>query len=378
MMKHIICAAAFLLTALACVLASFGIFSDSRLLPNQNQLGGFGEISAAGNPEQHYYYDDTTFYYQAGAPSWGKHTFFELYAYDLATGKSHSVCKRISCNHKSAACPIHRLYQNDYGEGTGYWNLIDHQFVAPHYTKNEMPVICWNPLTNTVRTAANPPRYTGVSDNEFVGNYQNFFNQAMRLTDDLVLIGYNNEMHVCDNEFQEQFSFSAMGLGYPTVIGNRLYWLGSYTDDLRVINLETQEQEKNLLDGLFHTKKVVSLREAGWPFAAFTYRDKIYFPRRETIYAFDPAQHSVTEIAQFDKLTDEEPYACFGTEHLMYYKWEGTVRCMNLDTGAVTDLPEMPKVPCAAVHDYLLFVRPSTTGTDDIECYDRNGKTVHP
>ena len=370
-------AGGFALVSVICLLAAFGELSNDKPRPGQNQLGGYGEISFTGNPEQHYYYDDTTFYYLALAPSWDVHGFYELYAYDLATGKSYSVCKHISCNHKSAACPIHRLYQNDYGSTTGYWNLIDHEFVAPHYTKDEMPVICWEPLTNAVRTVAKPPRYSGVSDSEFVGKYQTFFNQAMRLTDDLVVIGYNNEMHVCDNEYQEKFSFSAVGLKYPMVVGNKLYWIGPYTDDLRMLNLETQEIEKNLLNGLFHTKKVVSLQEVGWPFAAFSYQYNIYFPRKEKIYAFDTEARSVTEIAQFDKLTDEEPYACFGTENLIYYKWQGMVRCMNLDTGAVTDLPEMPKVPCAAVHDYLLFIRTETTGADDIECYDRSGKTVH-
>lgn len=366
-----------LLIAACCLLASFGVFSDSRRRSGKNMFGGYGQVCMTGNPMQHYYYDDTTFYYLASAPSWNSHVFHELYAYDLAAGESYSVCKRISCDHKSAACPIHRLYQNDYGTTNGYWSMIDNEFIAPHYTKNEMPIIRWNPLTDSVQTVKNPPRYTGVSDSEFVANYQNWFNDAMRLTENRVLVGYNNKMYVCNNRFEEQFTFPSQGLAYPLVAGNQLFWTGD-SNELNAVDLETGEVERNVLAGLFGMKKIVTVWEPGEQFAAFVYRDKIFFPRKETIYAFEPEQRSVTEIAHFDKLTDDEPYACFGTENLMYYKWEGTVRCMNLDTGAVTDLPEMPKVPCAAVHDYLLFVRRDTTGTDDIECYDRNGKTVHP
>lgn len=246
-----------LLTAV-CFLASFGVLSDKKQLSGQNRFGGYGQLHGTGNPTQRYYYDDTAFYYQASVPSWGR-SFYELYAYDLATGESYSVCKRISCTHQTAECPLHQLHQGDRGAAVGYWDMVDTEFAAPRVTKDKMKIDLWDPLTDRTRTAVEIPRYSTVSDGgEYGGKYESFFNNALRLTDDRILIGYNNEMHIYDNGGVDLFSFKSSGLTFPMVVGQKLYWTGFYYE-LNSVDLYTGELENNLLDGLFDTKKIVSV-----------------------------------------------------------------------------------------------------------------------
>ena len=71
----------------------------------------------------------------------------------------------------------------------------------------------------------------------------------MRVTDDLLLIGYNNEMHICDNAYNEIYRFPCSGLSYPLVAGERLFWLG-LRNELNCIRLDTGELEYDLLGGV--------------------------------------------------------------------------------------------------------------------------------
>lgn len=373
-MKGIIFLCTSLLALGVCLSASFGLLSDEKRMPNQNMFGGYGEIYSTGNYTQHFYYDDTNFYYRAYVPTWNR-SFFELYSYDFETGESYPICRRISCSHKTADCSISPCYQGDiYG---GNLNIIDNKFISLKNTDDELKVRLWYPLDNTYKSAIEIPRYNSVSDAQGLGGkYESFFNDALRLNDNMLLIGYNNEMHIYDNNYKEMFRFSCRGLLYPLIVGNKFCWSGMQ-NELNSIDLESGAVENNLLDGLFETKEIVSIREFDYPFSAFVYGDEIYFPRENRIYAFNPASHSLHEVMEIDTLSKSDPYACFGDENLMYYKKNGIVHTLNLDTLTVTDLPDLPKVPCASVHDFLLFVSPETTGTNDIECYYRNGKQVH-
>ena len=361
-----------------CFLASFGMFSNRNRMFMQNMLGGYGQINTVGNPRYHYYYDDTNFYYPAYITSWSNFDF-TMFLYDLESGQCSRVCKRISCIHKTADCPIHPLFQSDIVQSTrGEWNMIDHQFIAASLTKDFMQINCWDPVSNSITKIIDIPRYMRVSDRKDLGGqYESFFNEAMRLTDDLVLIGYNNEMYICDNQYHERFRFSCRGLRFPLVTAHRLFWLGMQ-NELNCIDLETGEREDNILKDCFKTRRVVSIFDYNYPFAAFTYDDKVYFPYKGMIYAFDPQEHSVCSIVQIDKLTKDDPYACFINENLLYYKQQDIIHCMNLDTGSVTVLPDMPKVPSVSVRDLFLYIRPDVTGeSDDIICFDRSGKLVH-
>ena len=71
-----------------------------------------------------------------------------MFAYDLASGKSSAVCKRISCTHRTADCPLHPLYQGDSGQESGYWNLIDNRFIAPKLTKDKFLITSWDAFTD--------------------------------------------------------------------------------------------------------------------------------------------------------------------------------------------------------------------------------------
>lgn len=366
-----------LIALCVCLSASFGLLTNEKRMQNQNKFGGYGEIHSTGNFTQHFYYDDTNFYYQAAVPTWGN-SFFELYAYDFEATESYRVCKRISCLHKTADCPIHPCYQGDNISPTGVWNLVDNMFISLRNSNDEVHIRLWNPLTDTYDSVVEIPRYNSVSDEQGLGGkYESFFNDALRLNDDLLLIGYNNEMHIYDNQYRERLRFSCNGLLYPLIAGGKLCWTGMQ-NELNSIDLESGIIEKNLLDGFFDTDKIVSIREFEQSFAAFAYGDEIYFPREGMIYAFNPSTHSLREITEIDPLTEADPYACFGDGKLMYFKKNGVVHTMDLDTLAVTDLPNLTKVPCASVHDFLLFVNPDTTGTNDVECYDKNGNQVQP
>ena len=375
-MKGVISLCSSVLALSVCLLASFGLLSNENRMPGQNMFGGYGEIHSVGNYSQHFYYDDTNFYYQAFIPTWNN-SFFELYSYDFETNESYPVCKRISCSHKTANCLIHPCYQSENIPDSGVWALVDNNFISLKNIDDELQIRLWNPLTDTYGSAVEIPRFNSVSDEQGLGGkYESFFNDALRLNDDMILIGYNNEMHIYDNEYNELLRFQCRGLLYPLIAGNKLCWTGMQSE-LNSIDLESGKIENNLLDGLFDTKKIVSIKELNYPFSAFVYGDEIYFPRDGIIYALNLTTHSLREITQIDPLSETDPYACFGDGNLMYYKENGIVHCMNLDTLTVNDLPDLQKVPCASVHDLLLFVNPNTTGKDDIECYDRNGKQVH-
>lgn len=360
------------------LLAAYGFGSGMQHAPEQNQFGGYGEIRSAGNLSQQYFCDDTTFYYPAVVASWG-HVCTTMFACDLASGKCSSICKRISCTHRTADCPLHPLYQGPSSQESGYWNLIDNHFIAPKLTKDKFLITGWNAFTDKSEIIAELPRFNQVSDSAGLsGKYESFFNDAMRVTEDLLLIGYNNQMHIYDNTYRELYRFPCSGLLYPLVTGNRLFWLGM-SNELNSIRLDTGELEYDLLKGVFSPERSDTILDSSGNFCAFSYENEIYFPHDCMIYAFDAEQHSVREIAQFDALTEDEPYACFGNENQMYYKCDGVVRCMNLEKGTVTSLPDLPKVPCAAAGNYLLFVRSNCTGEDaDIACYDKDGKPVDP
>lgn len=354
------------------IMASLGAISDEKRKSGQNVFGGFGAIAQAGNPSQHYYYDDTSFYYFSNVPTWG-HSFHELYTYNFSTGESSRVCKRVSCTHQSGSCPLHPLFQGENTDPNGIWSMIDHSFISLSAHGKIMKISLWNPFTDQYRAALNIPRYDSISDNQGMGaEYASFFNDALRITDDIILIGYNNEMHLFDNTFHELFYFPCSGLLYPIVTANRLFWLGMQ-NELNCVHLDTGEVETNMLKGLFDSEHndVISVLESQQEFAAFAYNDEIYFPHNGVIYAFHPGAHSVREITEIDPLTAEDPYACFGTDALMFYKLNGSVQCMNLDTGAVNATPELTKVPCAAVREYLLFIAPDRTSADAIICWKR-------
>lgn len=357
-----------------CLPASFGLLSNEKRSQGQNMFGGYGKIHIAGNYSQHFYYDDTNFYYRAFVPTWGN-SFFELYSYEFETDESYRVCKRVSCTHKNANCPVHPCYQTD--NVSGEWALIDNQFVTLKKTADELHIRLWNPLTDAYAAAIEIPRYNSVSDEQGLGGkYESFFNDAIRLNDDMILLGYNNEMHIYDNNYHEKLRFPCRGCLYPLAAGNKLFWSGM-RNELNCIDLENGKIENNILDGLFDAKQTISIKEQDHPFSAFAYSNELYFPREGVIYAFNPATHSLREITEIDTLTEDDPYACFNKDNLMYYKKDGVVHTIDLDTHAVSDLPDLPKVPCAAVHDMLLFVEPETTGSADIECYDISGKQVH-
>lgn len=372
-MKSIIILCSGLLALGVCLSASFGLLSDEKRMPNQNMFGGYGEIYSTGNYTQHFYYDDTNFYYRAYVPTWNR-SFFEMYSYDFETSESYPICRRISCSHKTEDCSISPCYQSD--NYNGNLNIIDNKFISLKKTDDELKVRLWNPLDNTYKSAIEIPRYNSVSDAQGLnGKYESFFNDALRLNDDMLLIGYNNEMRIYDNNYREMFRFSCRGLLYPMIAGNKFCWSGMQ-NELNSIDLESGVVEKNLLDGLFETKEIVSISDFDYPFSAFTYKDEIYFPRNNIIYAFNPTTHILREITEIDPLSASDPYACFGDGNLMYYKKNGIVHTMNLDTLTITDITDLPKVPCASVHDLLLFVSPETTGKNDIECYDIRGKQV--
>lgn len=374
-MKRVIFLCTGLLALGVSLSASFGLLTNEKRMQDQNMFGGYCEIRSVGNYTQHFYYDDTNFYYQAYVPTWN-HSFSELYSYDFEAGESYRVCKRSSCSHKTANCPIHPCYQGDAAYG-GVWALVDNNFISLKNSDDEMQIRLWDPLTDEYASAIEIPRYNSVSDEQGLGGkYESFFNDALRLNDDTILIGYNNEMHIYDNDYREILRFPCRGLLYPMLTGKKLCWTGMQ-NELNSIDLESGKIENNLLDGFFDTKQVVSIRDFDYPFAAFTYGDEIYFPREGTIYAFDTSTHSLRDITDIDPLSEADPYACFMDGNIMYFKKNGIVHTMDLDTLTVTDLPNFPKVPCASVHDLLLFVNPNTNGTDDIECYDRNGKQVH-
>lgn len=375
-MKGVISLCSGILALGVCLSASFGFLSNENRMNNQNMFGGFGEIRSVGNYSQHFYYDDINFYYQAYVPTWNN-SFFELYSYNFESGESYPVCKRISCSHKNANCHIHPCYQTEKIPDSGEWNLVDNQFISLKNSDDELIIQLWNPLTDTYASAIDVPRYNSISDAQgFEGKYESFYNDALRLNDELILIGYNNEMHIYDNNYREMFRFSCRGLLYPLIADNKLCWTGMQSE-LNSIDLESGKIENNLLDELFETEKIVSVKELDYPFSAFVYRDEIYFPRDGIIYAFNLTTHSLREITQIDPLSETDPYACFGDGNLMYYKENGIVHAVNLDTLTVNDLPDLPKVPCASVHDLLLFVNPDTTGKNDIECYGISGKQVH-
>lgn len=359
-----------------CLLASFGVFSDQKRQPGQNQFGGYGQISSTGNPEMHYYYDDTTFYYPASAVSWGRFGN-TMYAYDFRTGTSSSICKRIFCTHQTAGCPLHPLYNGELAPGSGYWNMIDHQFVAPVVTKQEMQICFWDALSDRSQIVAAVPRYNKVTDSsDFSGTYESFFNSAMRINDNLILIGYNNEMHLCDAQFRDVFCLTSQEVLFPLVTAGKLCWLDMFCG-LQCLDLKTGSIESNMTDGLFDTR--VSVWDPEWPFVAFTYGNEIYFPYAGAVYALNPDQHTARKITEIDPQTEENPYACFGSGNQMYYQKDNLVRRMDLDSGVVTDLPEMPKVPAAAVRDLLLYIKPEPTGSaEDILCFDHSGKPVQP
>ncbi len=360
-----------------CLLASFGTFADRKLLPGQNQFGGFGQVCCTGNPQMHNYYDDTTFYYPAGAETWG--IFGQtMFAYDLRTGTCSSICKRISCTHKTADCPLHPLYQGELAPGSGYWNMIDHAFIAPVVTEKEMQIRCWDPLTDSANTIASVPRYNTVLDGRDISTeYESFFNSAMRINEDLILIGYNNEMHLCDAQFHDVYRFSSQDVMFPLITKDKLCWM-EMGAALQCLDLNTGKIESNITRGLFGKKGTVSVWDSKWPYVAFAYGDEIYFPYEGAVYAFDPELRQPRKITEIDPQSEENPYACFGNGNLMYYMLHGTIHRMNLDSGAVTDLPDMPKVPAAAVRDLLLYIVPEPTGSaEDIICFDQSGKPVH-
>jgi len=355
-----------------CLSASFGLLTNKNRMQNQNMFGGYGEIHSVENYTQHFYYDDTNFYYQAYVPTWNN-SFFELYSYDFESGESYRVCKRISCSHKTANCPIHPCYQTENIPYGGQWNLVDNQFITLQNSDDKLLIQLWNPLTDVYTSTIQVPRYNSISDAQGLGGkYESFFNHALRLNDDMILIGFNNQMHIYDNNYREILRFSCDGLLYPLIAGNKLCWSGH--GELNCIDLKSGKTENNLLDGLFKTEKNISVRELNYPFSAFVYGDEIYFPRENSIYAFNPTSHSLREITKIDPLSTIDPYACFGDGNLMYYKQNGIVHTMNLDTLTVNDMPDLLKVPCASVRDLLLFVNPETTGTNDIECYDISEK----
>lgn len=372
-MKGVISLCSGILALGICLSASFGFLSNENRMNNQNMFGGFGEIRSVGNYSQHFYYDDTNFYYHAYTATWNV-SAFELYSYDFESGESYPVCRRISCSHTGAACHINPCYQCD--SPFGIWDHIDNKFVSLQKSDDELLIRLWNPLSDTYRSVMNVPRYRNFSDNrDYVGKYESFFNAALRISDDLILIGYNNEMHIYDNDYNERFRFLSNSLGYPMTVGKKFCWLGMH-NELNSIDLESGKIENNILDGLFDTKNIVSICELNQEFSAFAYEDEMYFPHEDNIYAFNPTTHSLREITEIDPLSEDNPYACFGDGNFMYYKKNGIVHCMNLDTLAVNDLPDLPKVPCCAVHDSLLFVSTDTNGINDIECYDR--KQVNP
>ncbi len=355
-----------------CMLASFGALSDDRRQPGQNAFGGFGQIHSTGNPANRFYYDDTAFYYPVSDVSWDAYSTLTrtVYAYDFASGQSSAVCKRISCTHETAACALHPLYQS--GDPKGCWNLIDSAFIAPHRTKSSLQIIRWEPLTDCTEVILELPPYLTLSDSEgLTGRYESFFNEALRLTDDRILIGWNNEMHVFDSDMHDLFSFPGSGLTYPLIAGRRLFWLG-LSGDLRCVHLDTGKTETGILTGL----PVSGITEAGFPDSAFAYGNELFFAQGGTVYALDADTFALRTVTATDPPDAENPYALFGTENRMYYRSNGTVCCIDIDTGAVTALPDMEKVPCAAVREYLLYLDPEPDGTDDITVFDRSGRAV--
>ena len=187
----------------------------------------------------------------------------------------------------------------------------------------------------------------------------------MRLTDDRILIGWNNEMHVFDSGMHDLFSFACSGLNSPLIAGRRLFWAG-LTGELCCVHLDTGQTERGVLNGLRISD------------AAFAYGNEIFFPSGGTVCALDADTFSLRTVTAIDPPDAGNPYPLFGTENRMYYRLQGTVCCMELDTGAVTELPDMQKVPCAAVREYLLYVDPEPDGTDDITVFDRSGREVQP
>lgn len=318
-MKGVISLCSSVLALSVCLLASFGLLSNENRMPGQNMFGGYGEIHSVGNYSQRFYYDDTNFYYQAFIPTWNN-SFFELYSYNFESGESYPVCKRISCSHKNANCHIHPCYQSENIPDSGVWALVDNNFISLKNIDDELQIRLWDPITDTYGSAVEIPRFNSVSDEQGLGGkYESFFNDALRLNDDMILIGYNNEMHIYDNEYNELLRFQCRGLLYPLIAGNKLCWTGMQ-NELNSIDLESGKIEKNLLDGFFDTNQIVSIQDFNYPFAAFAYRDEIYFPREGKIYAFNTTTHSLRDITEIDSLSETDPYACFGDGNLMYFK----------------------------------------------------------
>lgn len=360
-----------------CLLSSFGTFSGRRTAAGQNRFGGFGEISETGCRSLRFYYDDTSFYYIANIPSFQYDTS-ALYRYDLKTGQASAVCQRVCCSHHSTDCPLYPLTQNASLELMSY---ADHGFITSFKTEDLFQIFFWDPLTDSRKLLLDLPYYQAVSDSAGLGGkYATYMNDgtAMRLRDDLLMIGYNGEMHLYDSEMHDRGYFIANDMYNPLLTGESLCWL-DMNGNVCCYSLTTGKTQRNVLKGLLPSRKKTSVLYYDYPFVWYAYAGNVYFPYKEAIYAYDPAAGTLTEITKTDKLSKESPYACLLTDNRLYYHLDGIVRCMDLDDGSVTELPALPQVPAAAVRDLLLTVPAAPSGeSGEIGLYDRNGKAVLP
>jgi len=374
MKKTVLLAASslFLCGSVLTYMASFRVFSNDRPNPNQNQFGGYGQLNSTN---EIYYYDDTCFYYQARSAGM---QFDEsaLFSYNITTGAVSKVCKRINCDHQTAACSIYPLYMDYHAIMKAA--LIDHRFYAPCYTSKKYEVIQWDPLSNIIEPVLEIPHSQTVGEqNGMHTELPSFFEYVMQLPEEQLLVQYNNVIHIYNHDLKEITHFACSDFTHPLVIGNLLYWIDFNVFAVNCYNLNTFVLEKDVLSDALEEREVCGITW-GQPFVNFGYNGKLYFPNKDAVYAYDNETKSAQKVIKTDEFSEESnKRVCFGDGNRIYYKQEGIVYRMNLDNGQIEKLPEMTDVPAARVYDYLLVLAPVQKGeASDIQRYDLNGRKI--
>lgn len=371
----IITAAVCLAGAVTALLAGTGIFSTKKLLPGQNRFGGCGTVYAASIQYPSAFYDDTNFYYMANSPTW-EWRFSELYAYNPEKESCTRVCDRVSCTHKEGACSLNPLYQNN-----GYdlnCSEMDGLLYATRETSKHLILFSWNPLTNETKDVASYPVSETIEDSSGMTSERMLtLGCIRRLNADQIMMLRNEELYICDNNFQDLKHFPARNAMFFLQTDDILYWT-SLGSGLFCYHMDTGELEADILTTVLNAKRMVVI-SGGGHFTAFTYKDLLYFPYNNAVYSYNGKTKEAVEVTKTDDCSDANPYPCFGDGSSLYYMLDGKVRRMNLDTKETEELPELPHVPASRFKDYLLVMKDMPDGnSDDIRCYDLNGKAVNP
>ena len=233
-------------------------------------------------------------------------------------------------------------------------------------------------MTNETKDVAAYPVSETIEDSSGMTSERMLYVSCIRrLNADQIMMLRNEELYICDNNFQDLKHFPARNTMFFLQTDDILYWT-SLGSGLFCYHMDTGELEADILTTALNAKRTVVM-SGGGHFTAFTYKDLLYFPYNSAVYSYNGKTGEAVEVTKTDDCTDDNPYPCFGDGSSLYYRLDGKVRRMDLDTNETEELPDLPYAPAARFKDYLLVMKDMPTGnSDDIRCYDLNGKAVNP